>query len=242
MGGANNNSMSRKNSRNKNENENNEESIKEELEEEAENAKNEDLFANNTNNTNKTNTNTLNQSNINNTTLNPYLQKFKEFVSIYNKVDKLDDKILEIVNTAFKPYNKFSSENPNESNMSISSENFDKFCKSNANQMMLIPIKLDDPRLGEFIKIYKDLKNIYLDNCEYLLKLLDDKVLVKTTVGSEKDEQTRFTLQNISFNDLTSIETDVRNHLVTMYSKCHEYYQKAFVAIYKGLTTVENTE
>ena len=250
-----NNSITRKNNQNKNnqnKNENEEESIKEELEEEAENKRNEDLFANitNPNQTNQTNqTNQLNQSNINNTTINPYLQKFKEFVNLYNKVDKLDDKILEIVNTAFKPYNKFSSDNPNETNMYINPDEFDKFCKNNANQMMLIPIKLDDPRLGEFIKIYKDLKNIYLDNCEYLLKLLDDKILVQKTVdtGSQSastsgniDERPRFTLQNIGFNDLTAIETDVRNHLVTMYSQCHEYYQKAFVAIYKGLTITEN--
>jgi hypothetical protein len=253
-----NNSITRNNRNNRNNNnnkektmENNEdkeESIRQELEEEAENQRNEDLYANITN---ENQNNKLNQSNINDNNVNPYLQKFKEFVNLYNKVDKLDDKILEIVNTAFKTYNKFSSDNPNEMNMYINPDEFDKFCKNNANQLMLIPIKLDDPRLGEFIKIYKDLKNVYLDNCEYLLKLLDDKILMKTavipnanssasTTGNQEEAQTRFTLQNIGYSDLTEIETDVRNHLVKMYSQCHEYYQKAFVSIYKGLSAVEN--
>jgi hypothetical protein len=100
----------------------------------------------------------------------------------------------------------------------------------------MIPISLDDSRLDDYIKIYKDLKKIYLDNCEYLLGVLEKQVLIKESVD-DKNDNPHFSLKNIGYNDLVSIETDIRNRLVNMYSQCQEHYQKGMVALYNGLKT-----
>ena len=51
-----------------------------------------------------------------------------------------------------------------------------------------------------------------------------------------------FTLQNIGYNDLVSIETDVRNRLVNMYSKCQEHYQQGIVALFNALKATPGKE
>jgi len=141
---------------------------------------------------------------------------------------------LEIVNTAFKTHQDFSKDIATESAMRISNEDFEEFCVNNINDKSMISLSLDDSRLVEFVKIYKDLKGVYLDNCEYLLNLLEKNILDKEKV-SEKNDNPRFALKNIGFNDLTSFETDVRNRLVSMYSQCQEHYQKGIMALYTAL-------
>jgi hypothetical protein len=100
----------------------------------------------------------------------------------------------------------------------------------------MIPITIDDPRLTEYIKIYKDMKTMYIDNCDYLLNLLEKQVLVKSPVD-ENNENPHFTIKNIGYSDLVEVETDIRNKLVAMYSGCHEQYQKGIVALYTALKT-----
>jgi hypothetical protein len=162
------------------------------------------------------------------------IEKFKEFVNSYAKIDKIDSNILEIVNTAFKTHNKFSKDIDTEAELRISDEDLEQFCINNINDNSMIPISLDDARLGEYIKIYKDLKGVYLDNCEYLLGVLEKQVLVKEPVD-DKNDNPHFALKNMGYNDLVSIETDVRNRLVNMYSQCQEQYQKGMVALYNAL-------
>ena len=120
--------------------------------------------------------------------------------------------------------------------MHITDNEFEDFCVKHINDKSLIALSLDDPRLGEFVKIYKDLKLVYLDNCEYLLNLLEKSVLNKEPVD-EKNDNPRFALKNIDFSELASIETDVRNRLVSMYSQCQEHYQKGIKALYTALKT-----
>ena len=88
------------------------------------------------------------------------LDKFLEFVGFYTKIDKIDPKIIEIVNTAFKTYDKFSNETKIEADLRITENDFDNFCINNINDTAQIPITLNDPRLSEYLKIYKDLKKI----------------------------------------------------------------------------------
>ena len=78
------------------------------------------------------------------------------------------------------------------------------------------------------------MKNMYINNCEYLFTVLENRILIKSAVD-EKDENPHFTIKNIGYGELVEIETDIRNKLVTMYSECHEQYQKGIVALYKAL-------
>ena len=167
-------------------------------------------------------------------TNNTLLDKFLEFVDFYAKIDKIDDKIIEIVNTAFKTYDKFSNETQLEANLRITEDDFDNFCINNINDNAQIPITLNDPRLTEYLKIYKDLKSVYLDNCEYLLTLLEKQVLVKEE-GKAGESTTHFTLREINYADLASLETDVRNRLVNMYSQCQQNYQAGIKALFNAL-------
>ena len=113
-----------------------------------------------------------------------------------------------------------------------------EFCKNNVNNDMMIPITLSDPRLTEYIKIYKDMKDKYITNCRSLLNILEDRILNKSPID-EKDDKPHFTIKNIGYGELVGIETEVRNTLVTMYSKCHENYQLGIVALFKALQPTE---
>ena len=201
---------------------------------------------NNGNNEKTDNEKMMNTSTINNTintqelkTNNTLLDKFLEFVDFYAKIDKIDPNIIEIVNTAFKTYDKFSNETQMEADLRITEDDFDNFCINNINDNAQIPITLNDPRLAEYLKIYKDLKSVYLDNCEYLLTLLEKQVLVK---GNPSDTNTaaHFTLREISYTDLAALETDVRNRLVNMYAQCQQNYQAGLKALFSALKEPQN--
>ena len=125
--------------------------------------------------------------------------------------------------------------------MYIIDEDLSDFFAKNVNSESMIPITLDDPRLGEYIKIYKDMKTLYFDNCDYLLGVLEKRILNKSQVD-EKNENPHFTVKNIGYNNLVELETDVRNRLVIMYSSCHEQYQKGIVALYNALKTEPEVE
>ena len=157
----------------------------------------------------------------------------------YSKIDKIDPKILEIINTAFKTYDKFSNETQVEADLRITEDDFDNFCINNINDNAQIPITLNDPRLTEYLKIYKDLKSVYLDNCEYLLTLLEKQVLVKEK-SSDTNTAARFTLREISYADLAALETDVRNRLVNMYAQCQQNYQAGLKALFSALKEPQN--
>ena len=201
---------------------------------------------NNENNEKTDNEKMMNTSTINNTintkelkTNNTLLDKFLEFVDFYANIDKIDPKIIEIVNTAFKTYDKFSNETQMEADLRITEDDFDNFCINNINDNAQIPITLNDPRLAEYLKIYKDLKSVYLDNCEYLLTLLEKQVLVKEK-SSDTNTAARFTLREISYADLAALETDVRNRLVNMYAQCQQNYQAGLKALFSALKEPQN--
>jgi len=205
-------------------------------------------LANNTNNNNKDNNIMGNEDvktidvssvnkNVNTRALKPtdtLLDKFREFIQYYTKIDSIDPKIIELVDTAFKTHDKFSNEIQVESELRIREEDFDNFCINNVNDNSQIPITLNDPRLTDYLKIYKDLKALYLDNCEYLLNLLEKQVLVKEKVN-ETDANPHFTLKELTYTELSKLETDVRNRLVNMYSQCQKNYQAGIKALYLAL-------
>jgi len=159
------------------------------------------------------------------------------FVNSYSNSNKIDEKVLEIVNTAFKTHEHYSKDIENEAELMISADDFDKFCVNNTNDKLMIQLTLNDDRLTDFIKIYKDLKAIYIDNCEYLLGLLEKQVLIKEPINNEDKNNVHFTLQNIGYKDLVSLETDTRNRLVVMYTQCQSKYQEGISALYKALNT-----
>ena len=196
-------------------------------------------------NTNNENTKLLNTNMINkkvNTKVsskNELLDNFRNFVETYTQIDDIDSKMIEIVNTAFKTYDKFANDIQLEADLRIPDDDFETFCVNNVNDNSQIAISMNDPRLTEYLKIYKDLKAEYLDNCEYLLGLLEKKVLIREKV-SDDDTTPHFTLQEINYSELSAIETDVRNRLVNMYSKCHQNYQAGLKALYKALKEPTN--
>ena len=169
------------------------------------------------------------------------INRFINFVKIYSKIETIDENILEIVNTGFKSSDNFSRDIPLESELYINKDEMKEFCEKQTNNDSMIPITLDDPRLTEYIKIYKDMKTLYIDNCEYLLNLLEREVLVKTTINKNDETNNNnvphFTIKNIGYAELVEIETNIRNKLVTMYSGCHEQYQKGIMSLYKALQT-----
>ena len=110
----------------------------------------------------------------------------------------------------------------------------EEFCVEKINNDGMIPVKIDDPRLADYIKIYKDMKTMYIDNCEYLLNLIEKNILVKLPVD-DSDVNPHFTIKNIGYAELVETETDIRNKLVAMYSGCHEQYQKGIVSLYTAL-------
>ena len=174
-------------------------------------------------------------NNVTNTVItNPKLREFIDFVNTYTKIDKIDDNLLSIVNTTFKTYDKFNKDIPLEAEMYIRDEDLSDFCAKNVNNGSMISLTLDDPRLVEYLKIYREMKTLYIDNCEHLLGVLENKILNKSTVD-EKNENPHFTVQNIGYDTLVELETDVRNRLVIMYSSCHEQYQKGMVSLFNGL-------
>ena len=185
---------------------------------------------------NKRNNSTSN-SNSNNNRQGTLIDKFMSFVDAYNTIDKIDDRVISVINTAFKNYDNYDSLNKDEADYYISSKNFNEFCINNinTNNNNLITLNIDDTRLTEFIKIYTDLKKLYIDNCEALLVLLENKILVKDPIN-DKDTNLHFTLKNIGYSELVEFETDVRNRLVAMYTQCHEHYQRGIVALYKALS------
>ena len=197
----------------------------------------------NTHNTMKNNSTSTNTNNNNKkytkTTSDKLIAKFMQFVKNYNTVDKIDDKIITVINSAFKKYNDYNTLDKDDPNYYISSNDFNEFCikNINTNNNNLINLDLEDERLRDFIKIYKDLKKLYIDNCEYLLVLLEKSILVKES-ANEKDTETNihFTLKNIGYSELVEFETDVRNRLVTMYTQCQEHYQRGIMALYKALS------
>ena len=179
-----------------------------------------------------------------NTSKDPMIQKFIEFVNTYSKIDKIDDKVIKIVNTAFRKISDKKTSNnskidlniPEDKDLYIKDSDMKEFCKTNMNDNSMIPITINDPKLTEYMTIYKNMKNMYIDNCEFLFRVLENRILNRTPVD-EKDETPHFTIKNIGYGDLVEIETEVRDKLVTMYSKCHEEYQKGIVALYKSLNT-----
>ena len=190
---------------------------------------------NNNNNNQQRNPNNNKQNKNQNNKQTTLIGKFIAFVEHYDNIDKIDDKLLTIINTAFKSYDNYDKLNTNENEYYISRDDFENFCINNIkSENDLITLQLDDSRLADFIKIYKDLKKLYIDNCEYLLVLLEKSILIKETVNDNK-ANLHFTLKNIGYAELVEFETDVRNRLVSMYSQCHEHYQRGIVALYKAL-------
>ena len=193
-------------------------------------------------NINETENVSENGNNISNSSIsNPMIKKFVDFVNIYSKVDNIDEKTLEIVNTAFKSYHNYepnsseTSESSDES-MYISEDAMEEMCVKNINDKSMIPISLNDsnPNMITYIKIYKDMKDDYITNCNELFTILENRVLEKS-INSEKDEVEHFKIKNIGYDDLVVIESEVRDKLSNMYALCHKQYQEGIVYLFKAL-------
>jgi len=174
----------------------------------------------------------------NNSNANPLIKQFINFANSYSKIDKIDENVLKIVNKAFKKYNEFDLGDPNQSALHIRKKggefNMTDFCKANANkETSMIPITLNDEKLSSYIKVYTNMKLLYIKECENLFNILENDILM-TSVIKDKEEP-HFTIKNIGYEDLVVIETKVRNQIVYMYSQCHEQYQKGIVELFNAL-------
>ena len=162
------------------------------------------------------------------------IQKFIEFVNTYDKIDKIDDKVLKIVNSSFKTSSQF--EITDKDNMHIKKSDMNDFCTKNVNENSMIPITLSDPKLTEYIKNYKSMKTMYIESCEFLFEVLEKRILEKTLVD-EKAENPHFTIKNIGYGELVEVETIVRDKVDCMYSKCHEESPQGIISLFKPLNS-----
>ena len=117
----------------------------------------------------------------------------------------------------------------------------DEFCVNNSVDNS-ISINLDDSKFSELIKIYKNMKTTYINNCEQLLNTLEKNIL-DTQQNSEdsKGTSSRYNLKNLSYTDLAEQETNVRNIITNMYADCHEQYQQGIVSLFNAFKTQETS-
>ena len=200
----------------------------------------------NMNNQNVANNNSavgLNQ-NIN-TSKQTLIQRFKQFIESYSKITDFDPKKLDnygmtiLANSAFKKHGNYDKEDPVSGKYFIDDNSFANFCVDNSTNN-IININLDDDKFAELIKIYKDMKTMYITNCGTLLETLEKNILIKVP-ENEDDKSPKFTLKDLNYSELIEQETNVRNQLGQMYALCHEQYQAGISALYNALKKEPDT-
>ena len=118
------------------------------------------------------------------------------------------------------------------SNVSVSSFpiNYSKHpkCKVTGAKSLNRKIKFDEQGpFAEYFKNYKVINEHYKKETKELKDILTEKLLVKTN--------NRFTVQNISSNDLLEIEKKTRETLVNYYTVCQKLFSKSWKSLVRGV-------
>ena len=118
------------------------------------------------------------------------------------------------------------------SNITISSFpiNYSKHpkCKVTGARSLNRKIKFDEQGpFAEYFKNYKIINEHYKKETKELKDILTEKLLVKTN--------NRFTVQNISSNDLLEIEKKTRSTLVNYYTVCQKLFSQSWKSLVKGV-------
>jgi hypothetical protein len=173
------------------------------------------------------------------------IDKFKEFIASYSKITNFDlEKInmygLDVISSsAFKQQSNYNKDDPVTGKYFIDEDEFANFCVDNSTNN-IINLNLDDEKFEELIKIYKDMKNMYINNCETLLATLEKNILIKVP-ENDNDKSPKFTLKDLNYTELVEQETNVRNQLGQMYAMCHDQYQAGISALYNALKKQPDT-
>jgi hypothetical protein len=179
------------------------------------------------------------------------VSKFLEFANMFQKIEKMDPKIIPFIETAFKKQNNFDPANGFQRDMFIPKDNFQMFCEANMNENGEIMINLNDDKFKGFLMEYENLKKLYIQKSGDLLALLENKILERkenpasSNYGSDSmsKETTigNFSVAKINYSELSVLETDIRNILVDLYTKAHTYYQMAVGNLFRALTEIKTT-
>ena len=118
------------------------------------------------------------------------------------------------------------------SNVTVSSFpiNYSKHpkCKVTGARSLNRKIKFDEQGpFAEYFKNYKIINEHYKKETKELKDILTEKLLVKTN--------NRFTVQNISSNDLLEIEKQTRSTLVNYYTVCQKMFSKSWKSLVRGV-------
>ena len=118
------------------------------------------------------------------------------------------------------------------SNITVSSFpiNYSKHpkCKVTGARSLNRKIKFDEEGpFAEYFKNYKVINEHYKKETKELKDILTEKLLVKTN--------NRFTVQNISSNDLLEIEKKTRETLVNYYTVCQKLFSKSWKSLVRGV-------
>ncbi len=160
------------------------------------------------------------------------LKKFMEFLSKYQPVKELNPNIVSEIKRVFKKSD----------GTAFTDKQFQSFCdkhdKGNG-----ISINADDLKFVKFIAVFKEMKQYYISSCNELLDMLEERILAlhKENPDNAEDEG-EFKIKNIKYDDLFSIEHDVRMKIGELYVKCNQYYYLGVNELYKGLTGMKEEQ
>ena len=125
----------------------------------------------------------------------------------------------------------------------IGFKNFEKFCEKNHdNSINGIKIDIKDKNFEPFLMNFKQMKSFYIETCYKLIDILEDdilKIVNKENIDKMKEDEMKempeYKLQNLTYERLFDIESEVRLTVGEMYVKCHQYYLNGVEHLYTAL-------
>tara|TARA_B100000902_G_C27085003_1_gene800838 strand:- start:92 stop:922 length:831 start_codon:yes stop_codon:yes gene_type:complete len=130
---------------------------------------------------------------------------FLDFIRNNNTIKKYNPSIIPMINSSFRSYNRNKL------------EDLCDYSKDN-----VIKINLNSKLLKDYIKNYESLKEEYIEISSELLGLLEENLL-SFEMNIEKNKEI-FKLKNISTEELSELETVVRDKISNLYYNCQFKY------------------
>ena len=160
------------------------------------------------------------------------LQNFLDFVSKYQPVKEINKDVITVIKSKFKTVDE-----------KIGFKNFEKFCEKNHdNSINGIKIDIKDKNFEPFLMNFKQMKSFYIETCYKLIDILEDdilKIVNKENIDKMKEDEMKempeYKLQNLTYERLFDIESEVRLTVGEMYVKCHQYYLNGVEHLYTAL-------
>ena len=160
------------------------------------------------------------------------LKNFLEFVNKYQPVKEINKDVITVIKSKFKTVDE-----------KIGMKNFEKFCEKNHdNSINGIKIDVKDKNFEPFLMNFKQMKSFYIETCYKLIDMLEDdilKIVNKENVDKIKEDEMKempeYKLQNLTYERLFDIESEVRLTVGEMYVKCHQYYLDGVEHLYTAL-------